>query len=671
MWDSSGARGDGVDPNPAHGPADGARVARIQETVGSASIDLVPDAAFLSSAATQFPVYLDPTMSASRTAWAMINRSYPTAPYYKWATADEGMGYNDLTGVNVKRLFWLFNTTPVNGRHILGATFSAYDTYSVYSSCPASAAELWLTGAFSGSTTWNTSPSWMSRLSSVTAVAGRTNCSPNGLRLDFDATAAVVQAARNNWSGTTLGLKAADESSNTGWKRFRADATLSVTYNTVPAAPTGMRTEYPTTSCVQGSGRPSIPNDPPVLVSRLNDADGAAGQHVQGQFELWHTGGTKIAQYNTASVTPGIDYKVQLPSLGAGTYSWRVRAYDTIDYGAYSSPWCEFTVDLTAPATPTVAANPSGQSFAVGSVGTFTAGNGGSTDVTRYRWSLNSDAPTSGYVLASSPTFSVTFITFGPNNYLRVWSYDAAGNLSPIPAALPLAVSGGSPAGQWMLDEGSGMSAADATAAAHPMTLSGGYSWTTGDLFNSDPTDLAVSFDGMTGVAATAATNIVRTDQNFSVSAWVRPTDDSARHVFLSEDSGSGSGFTLGLLPAGIDGGGQPMPAAFAFTVANPSSPTEFVARAATSVVVGDWVHLVGVYEAGTHQMTLFVNSEAVMTVDVTIAGSAANGALRLGRAQISGSGSSFAAGDVNDVRAFSGALGQGQINTIFAHGQT
>lgn len=684
MWDSS-ARAEGTDGDPAHGPADGSRVGRMQASVGSGAIDLVPDAAFLSAAATQFPVYLDPTMSASRTAWAMINRSYPTVPYYKWTTADEGLGYNDQAGVNVKRLFWLFNTTPVNGRHIISATFSAYDTFSVYSSCPASVAELWLTGAFTSATTWNTSPTWMSRVSSVNAVAGRTNCYPNGLRLEWDALSVVARAAQNNWPGTTLGLKAADETSNTGWKRFRSDAVLSIEYNTVPATPTGLHTESPSTACVMetetnGLKRPQIPNDPPVLVARLNDADGTAGGNIRAEFELWHTNGGRIQPQQTGLGPPGTDFKWFMPSQlvsAAGSYSWRVRAYDGIDYSAFSI-WCEFTVDPYAPAIPTVAATPDNQTFTVGSSGSFTAGNGGSTDVTNYCWSLNNDAtpslppaapsqPLPPQCLAvDSPAFSVPFTSFGPNT-VRVWSYDAARNVSPTPAALGVTVSGGGATGHWLLNDDSGTTAQD-DQAGHPMTLSGAFSWTAGDQYNIDDTDRAVDFDGVSAAAATAMTNIVRTDQNFSVSAWVRPSTASTRQVFVSEDSGTGSGFTLGLLPASADGS---LPAAYAFTVANSGGTTEVVDRASPgSVALNEWTHLVGVYEAGSRLLTLYVNNASVGTVAVpkTFSGSAANGPLRLGRGQSGGAGTWFGGGDVDDVWVFNGVISDSRRNSLWQH---
>lgn len=74
------------------------------------------------------------------------------------------------------------------------------------------------------------------------------------------------------------------------------------------------------------------------------------------------------------------------------------------------------------------------------------------------------------------------------------------------------------PTGHWRLAEGSGTAAAD-TAGTHPVTLSS-TTWTTGRVLGTN----AVNANGTTAYGQTSAA-ITRTDQSFSVAAWVRLTN--------------------------------------------------------------------------------------------------------------------------------------------------
>lgn len=166
--------------------------------------------------------------------------------------------------------------------------------------------------------------------------------------------------------------------------------------------------------------------------------------------------------------------------------------------GPYSN-WCDFRVDSSRPAAPTIS-TPDGQTYSYWRDATFTFGPGDATDVTNYRYSFMSDGATSGDVPADSPTVIEPMRFFGPNR-LRVWSYDAAGNVSDPPGSLEFTVAGDFPRTQWRLDEGNGSTTADAIYA-DTLTLSGGCTWTTGRWYVDDPGDAALSFFGTDGVAA-------------------------------------------------------------------------------------------------------------------------------------------------------------------------
>jgi hypothetical protein len=684
MWDSKGDLG-GVDALStqedaavgtvdsrarARAPQNGDQTAPMDLEVGTDSVTVVPDPTLLRNG--HFPLYLDPAVHGAKlNARAMVNQSYPTTEYYNLANAaHEGVGYTDQEGVHRKRLFWRYDTRPIHGKTILKATFSAYEVWS--DSCTPTPVILGLTGWFDAGTNWNNQPAWVRQLGQPRTVAyGRPGCAPGGAWVEFDAKSAAVDAAAKRWAATSLTLRAGNEGHRSGWKRFRSDgafaARLSIEYNSPPAVPTSLRTSSPVTSCVTGAGRPVIPADAPILIARLNDADTA--QSVLAHFELWATGGARIGQpYKTAPKKPNVDYSVQLPDLAAGNYSWKVSAYDGYAWSAFSR-WCEFTVDPSKPSTPTVT-TPEGQNYAVGNKVSFTFGNGGSADVARYKWSFN-DVPTSADVLAASPTALVPLSHFGPST-LRVWSYDKAGNRSEYPATLKLTILGGTVVGHWPLDEGSGKAAADIAAPAHPLTLAGGTLWTDGRWFDADPTDHGVGFDGTSAVANTAAADVIQTDQNFSVSTWVRVRVTTAKRVALSQGGTATRGFTLGSAPAGTDEDGNKL-VAFEFALQNPDAAApvekkELVARSEGMVVLPDeWVHLTGVYEAGNKVLSLYVNGDAVDSVDVGFSPVNETGAVRLGRAQTGAAAPAFWLGDLDDVRAFAGALDETQVNFLVA----
>lgn len=669
MWDSTGlppavpgGRSPSGSENGDRGPGDQSRIAAMAMRADASSVTVTPDPAMLTAAATRFPVYIDPIVSATRQSWTMVNKSYPTTNYYKWTAASEGVGYNNTAGVNTKRLYWNFDTTATRGKHILAATFKALELFSY--SCTPAAIDLWQTGPISSATTWNSQPSTVRLAASRNVAFGRDGCYPAGQWVEFNTAVSVADSAARGSTVTAFSLRAA-ENTNAGWKRFRNDALLSITYNTPPGTPTGLRHTSPAPACVgSATGAPTIPNDPPMLIARLSDADGGNNM-VLGEFEFFSsTSGTLIQRLTTGRTVPNVEYSVQAPAMLHGaTYFWRVRAHDGVEYSPYSAR-CYFVVDANAPATPTIT-TPVGQTYAVGTNASFTFGNGGSSDVIRYRWALNNTVPDpKNEVPASAPTASVPLAQFG-DSLLNVWSYDSAGNVGQNSFAFIVANSVAT--GEWWLDQLSGSTLADAVSPGHPLTLSGGASpGVAGRWFDTDSTDRAVSFGGVSGAAASTASDVVDASQNFSVSAWVRLANTSARRSAVSKDSGTGSGFTLGFVPGGTDDAGNPLVGSFAFTMANPTGGTEVVARQGLNAVTGDWVHLIGIYRAATKGLTLYVNGGLAAATNSTSTASGTAGVFALGRGRSGGTPAQYWSGDIDDVHLFKGAIDGTVINALF-----
>jgi hypothetical protein len=663
MWDTDGAAaagsaaaatpgGAGDSTSGPAGPDEGDRVANMTATVTGPSVDVVADAAMLASPAAVFPLYLDPGVSATanRTAWAMVNRSYPNTAYYKW-TGDEGAGWTDQEGTHLKRLFFQFDVAAVRGKHILSSTFKAFETWS--HSCTAAQVLLGTAGSFGSGTTWNNQPSWIRQIDSRTVAYGRTGCTPGGSWVDFNAVSGVSEAASKNWSALVLQMRGYPENDRVAWKRFRYDTTLSVTYNTPPAKPVNLRTTSPATTCVVSDTPPLIPNDPPTLVARINDADASKGQTVYARFALYENDGPWLKDWDVGWKLPNVDFSIDVPAslmVDKKRYSWHVTTNDGVEWGP-TSDWCDFEVDASKPMPPTITA-PTGQTYTYGQSATFTFGPGGSTDVARYGWAVGPDAPMN-FVAAGAngtATTQVPMTAFGPTA-LRVWSYDRAGNVSASYAQLDLAVAGSHQAGRWALNETSGTTAAGSAAPPHPLTLTSGATWSA---------DHALSLNGTSGSAATTGWAGVPTTANFSMSAWLRPTDTATRRVAVSQDGPGGSTFTIGVSATSTD------------VAVRGANGTVTTVSSLVPPVPGDWVHVVGVFEYATGRLTLYLDgdyaADTVIPLGVANARPAAStGPLRLGRDTAS---TGFWLGDVDEVSVHDGALPPEQVQNLYSTGR-
>jgi Concanavalin A-like lectin/glucanases superfamily len=677
-------------PEPLMWDSTGARVSAVPLTVGAESVTVTPNEQMLADPATRFPVVIDPAVysSPSRQGWAMVDAAYPTQEYWKWSNGSDdrgqGVGYSTSDGYHKKRLFFQFDTHWMNPKIIKAATFRSFETFSY--SCSDASIQAWETGQVSPtSTNWSNQPVWRTLQDSATVSYGRDGCEPGGNWVSFDVVRALRASQARGGTYTTLGLIAGSETSLAGWKRFKYNATLTVTYNTRPNVPTSVQTTSPSTSCMTGASRPAIPGaDPPTLSAKITDADSAKGQTVRGQFEILSIGHTvKYFGANTAYKLSGGTYTVNAPTLADGSYAWRVQGYDGVDEGGWA-PWCEFTIDSTVPSPPGVQTVPEAGYCTVDAVPADTnadapCGVGVSskfrfttpdTSVTRYRWSLNAQVPTSAFVAKTSPDFALTLPAFGPT-VVRVWSYDAAGNVS-APGALEFRVSGATTSGWWRLDETTGP-LADSSGEGRPLTGTGLTAsvpgrWSpeaTGQAPPlSDSTDRAIALDGATGYAVTAAP-VLAPGQNWTVSAWVRlDAAVTSRRYLLSQDRGSSS-WLGGLFVDPQDATHEDGRWGFAV---NDGTRSRAVASE-VNMVPGEWTHLIGVYAPGTHEMALYVDGQLDQILDDTTVpvqttavatGPFCVGALRSTTVQY------WWPGTVDEVRTFAGAYDDVQSYGLF-----
>lgn len=664
MWDSTGATADGSRTEQAAArtaqPA-AARSAAVSLSLSDGVLTVAPDRAMLDDPATVYPVVIDPPLSRNRAYWTMVWSNGTAFPNH--ATEHARVGYDGWSGQNkVSRVFYRFDTSFFVGKVIRGATFAHKQIHSPNNDCDATSygpgVQLGRTGAISASTVWP-GPSWLSTLSTNTSVHGNSNSCPGWDRNDWDAGAAVTAAAAEGATTLTLGLRSANEGNREGWRQYDNDASfpvLTVDYNTVPAVPADLRTSSPVTACVRGSARPFIPNDAPILWARLADAD---AQNVRAQFEYGLIGAAApLGTITTAYAGVG-DFSAQAPALAEGSYTWRARASDAINWSAFSAT-CEFTVDATAPgAAPVVSSTQFPENAwadtGVGAAGSVTLDATVDGDVASYEYAFNTNVFTSAGAPASLSgpvTLTLTPRTFGPQ-VLHARSVDRAGNRGPVRSYF-FKIPAAGPAGGYRMDEGSGTTSADWSGRGRYLTLpASGVSWTQGRTGTAG--DHGLHFDGTSSVTATVG--MFRTDSSYTVMGWVKLDTTSGNRALLSQDGVHSAGFTLGTRA------GQ-WAATFLPTDAT-EPPTHTIVAAPGTATAGVWTHLALVHDRSVNQMRLYVNGAVVATASVTVGWHAPN-QFRIGQMRYLDTFYSPLIGDVDEVRAYAGAMDDGQVFTAY-----
>jgi hypothetical protein len=608
MWDAA--------DHPARAP--------VGMTLAGGQLVLRPDISLLTAATTRFPVTIDPSFTAGQLNWTVVHGNYPNTAFWNGNGLTPDSNGNAMVGddpfwLTPARSFFQMNTSAINGKHILGATFRVPEGWS--SSCSAREVDLWETGGISTSTTWNNQPSWMHMEASASVAYGHSSSCPANT-VAFNATAPVRDAASSGWPNLTLGLRAANEGDTIAWKRFQPNASLAVDYNTVPSV--GTRSTVPAMTCVSGtSGQPAA-NDPlintatPTLRAVAIDAD-TADNNETGHFawQSWN-GSAWVASGSAADPilrAANTVTQVTTPSLADSTYRWQVQIsqpvmspYSGTDSSAWSQ-WCEFRVDTTPPPAPSVssAQYPSGCApcGGVGTTGTFTF-TGGAPDVATYFWGT-SDPPAT-QVNPSGPGGSVTVqwtpASGGPAT-LFVASRDAAGNRSAetryqftVDAPAPLLA-------HWRLDETSGTALADDTGHGNTATLAGGTLGAPSRIVGAP----ALALNGTPLQFAQAAGPVLDTSRSFSVAAWVKLETGTQYASVLGQLGVHSSGFQLQYDPTCTCWN-------FVLPVFDGTNPGAAVVHSPTSAVsVGTWTHLAAVYDSGASTATLYVDGTAVGTV--------------------------------------------------------
>ncbi|MEV5703798.1 LamG-like jellyroll fold domain-containing protein [Actinoallomurus sp. NPDC052274] len=196
------------------------------------------------------------------------------------------------------------------------------------------------------------------------------------------------------------------------------------------------------------------------------------------------------------------------------------------------------------------------------------------------------------------------------------------------------------------LDEGAGTVAKD-TVGTHDATLVNGPAWTAGH------SGSALQFNGSNQFADTGAA-ILDTTGNYSVSAWVKLDRRGGFATAVSQDGDTNSAFYLQY--SGADD-------RFAFSFAGVR------ALAPTAPETGRWYHLVGVRDAATGSLTLYVDGQKAGSAAACL-GDRSTGHTVIGRGRYGGNPVDYWTGAIDQVHVFDRALSADDVAKLYQSGK-
>ncbi|MGW2525032.1 LamG-like jellyroll fold domain-containing protein [Streptomyces sp. NPDC001617] len=447
-------------------PGDAARKASLKAAYRRGHISLSPARTLLRGKHTVYPVYIDPSFTASGQtdtvqAWAFVDNEWPDTAFWKPASSTPGplhVGYTDWTSdVSTNRAF--YQTSIHSGiwgaQDVISSNISFYENWSA--SCTKEEVDLWHTGSISSSTTWNNTHSsgdpdkkfWFSKLDTQTVAHGwSTSCGPADVT--FDITSLMKTAAKDKWSKATFGLRAADEGNDLAWKQFSKQATITTTYDHTPNTPTSLTTS-PATSCTAATPT-SLGLGDVTLRAGVSDPDGTTSP-LTANFTLKNmsSGTTYTRAINATSGTTASTLYSHTSSSGPfqalttkTEFAWYLTVTDQ-DLTSSQSKTCHFYYDPTAPGAPTVSPvtsttsqcpeltdSPSGDSLCtVGTAASFTLTDTNTTTAPgSYRYQLNGGNPISVPAATASPyTATISLKPTTQTNVLTVTAVASSGNI--------------------------------------------------------------------------------------------------------------------------------------------------------------------------------------------------------------------------------------------------
>ncbi|MFI6100254.1 FG-GAP-like repeat-containing protein [Lentzea sp. NPDC051213] len=335
--------------------------------------------------------------------------------------------------------------------------------------------------------------------------------------------------------------------------------------------------------------------------------------------------------------------------VDGGAYVFRVTARDWQNWGL-ASGWCGFSVDTTAPDAPTFSSTvyktsgcaPEGCG-SLGIADTFTFSST-STDVVNYRWGFT-DMPTE--TVKAGDTVRWTPPSAGPKT-LFLEAVDRAGLSTRETFRFTVAGAKRNEA-EWFAGDDPSF---DGTGNGHDLTLTGLDPARAGRTVGGQ---LSVGFNGTTANGATTA-KVVDTSKGFSVSAWVRLTNDTASRTVVSQQGSTTSAFRLGY---------DSVSHKWTFSLADNDSANAVQKTAISDAPAAQavWTHLTGTYDDLSRDVRLYVDGTLQLKTEVLEPGKGFNagGEVWVGKALRNSAAVEPWHGELAEVRAWSRTITQNE----------
>jgi hypothetical protein len=415
-------------------PGEGDASAELPVAVGDGTVSVKPDLELLRGQETVYPVFIDPPVGLGVSEWTKLSSDGDrfwkfTEPkgVGRCGVADGyacGSGYTD-------RMYFEFGPGKLAGKHVLDATFRAYETWSF--NCTPYWVDLERTDNISEGTRWP-GPKQLDQMGDKYVSAGRGDlCSPeqpnrwvefndNPAEGDENLTSTVRAFAAGKFPRLTLMLRAKDETEPRAWKRFDNNAELKVWYVHKPGVPTTVGA-IPGTGNKTGPCRPltdplTVTVDTPTVHARVQTLVQPGADEttpaLQAEFVMERSSddtakGTWSQVWSGYRPERGWATDGELLSItttnraDGGLYRFRSRTQSHWSYDGKSgdlfspySSWCYLRIDSTAPKMPTIVSggpyakctvNDCAPHGSPGVPGTFTfRPNAADKDVKAYRW---------------------------------------------------------------------------------------------------------------------------------------------------------------------------------------------------------------------------------------------------------------------------------------------
>lgn len=305
-----------------------------------------------------YPVFIDPDLNRGQNAFWYTDRAYPAQSYLNGNQAD-GVQRVGNGGGYLSHAFWQFDVSGLAGKKIQGATFNTGLVWS--NSCTGKDIRAYRFGPQGAGFTWNTEQNLWYELADTRNIGCTTGA------VGFSAVVAANWASSTGSSTVQIGLRAADENDALTRRHFAQAASLTVSYNTPPNAPTNPAMTSPARSCATDANNPSFVNGAQAITLKVNASD-ADGGNVAANFYLKTvaTGAEKVIQV-TGLQAQGANLTTTIAAntlVDGQTYAWSAAASDYIQVSNTRSPFCYFVVDATKPALPMVQLDATGRGSA-------------------------------------------------------------------------------------------------------------------------------------------------------------------------------------------------------------------------------------------------------------------------------------------------------------------